>query len=264
MGLATILQRLLLAVFALSILISMPLFKAYGYGTNKNKVRVAPLSYFLHGLEQIDAVKKSKRMRRMADDLGTWLHVPGLLAEDYGITQFFEENLNYKSIWKSKHVKTSTKSSSKKKKKKREKEEEERKAKERNKPIMLRAKAWRNDLNDVKDMAKGDMVGVAAGGLLILTSLIAPLVPAASQFVLLCLIGMNVGVSRQNLPGQSIMETFYYAAGLLAVVIVLDYFVPDLAAIKRQEEHEAKLRAAKKAKKKKKKERAKEAAAKND
>ena len=264
MGIVTLLQRLLLAAFALSILVSMPLFKAYGYGTNKNKVRVAPLSYFLHGIEQLDAVKKSKRLRRMADDLGTWLHVPGVLAEDYGVTQFLEENLKYKSIWKSKHVKTTGKSSSKKKKKKKEKEEEERKAKERNKPLMVRAKAWRNDLKEIKEMAKGDMVGVAAGGLLIFTSLIAPLIPAASQFVLLSLIGMNVGVSRQNLPGQSIMETFYYVAGLLVVVVVLDYFVPDLDKIKRQEEHEARLKAGKKAKKKAKKAKEKAAAAKND
>ena len=256
------LQRIALLAFAACILVSVPLFKAYGYGTNKNKVRVAPLQYFLHGLEQMDFVKKSKRFRGMTNDLGVWLHVPGEIAEDYGVTQFLETKLGYKSIWKSKHVKTSLSKSKSKSKKKKKKEAQERLKKEQEKQRMTytqRARYWQEGLKDVKDMAKGDLVGVVSGGFLVLSSLIAPLVPAAAQIVFISLLGMQVGVSRQGLPGNGLLDTFYYMCGLLVVVVLLDQFIPDPfkeklkaeADAKRKELRKAKRKAAKKAAKEK-------------
>ena len=174
MGVFDGLRRIFLLAFLCTVLISMPLFKAYGFGTNRNKVRVAPLSYFFYGLEQLDFVKKSKLIKGMANDAGTWLHLPGVIAEDYGIPQFFEEQLKYKSIWKTqqqerskKNVKKSKKKSKKQRKKQQEQEEEQ--ARKNKKTYMQRAKAWRDDLNGIKDMSKGDVVGVAAGGLLIIS-----------------------------------------------------------------------------------------------
>lgn len=262
MGYLSILQRLLLLAFATAMLVSMPLFKAYGYGTNKNKVRVAPLPYFLHGLEQMDYVKKSKRLRGMTNDLGTWLHIPMVLADDYGVPQYLESKLGYKSIWRSKHKKTTSSKKSKKKRKKEEEEERKKQEEERRKGTLIqRARRWRDGLKEIKEMAKGDLVGVASGGVLILTSLIAPLIPAASQFVFIALLGMQVGVSRRNLPGSGLIDTFYYLVGLLVVVIILDQFIPDPAAMKRIAEAEAIKKEWKEAQRKKEKAKAVEAEA---
>ena len=110
----------------------------------------------------------------MANDAGTWLHLPGVIAEDYGIPQFFEEQLKYKSIWKTQQQERSKKNAKKSKKKskkqrKKQQEQEEEQARKNKKTYMQRAKAWRDDLNGIKDMSKGDVVGVAAGGLLIVS-----------------------------------------------------------------------------------------------
>ena len=255
------LQRLLLLAFALAMLVSMPLFRAYGFGTNKNKVRVAPLPYFLLGLEQLDFVKKKKWLRGMVDDVGTWLHVPGMVLDDVGFPEFLEGQLKYKSIWKSKHKKTDSKMKSKKRRKKEQKQEKLDQEKRMKQTFVQRARGWRDGLEETKTMAKGDPVGVACGGCLILLSLLAPFVPAAAQFVLLSLIGMNVGVSRQGLPGSGLIDTFYFLAGLLVAVLTLEYFVPDPVAIRRKEALEAKKKELRKAKRKKEKAKAKAKAA---
>jgi hypothetical protein len=236
MKLCAILQRLCLLAFAASMLLSVPLFKAYGYGTNKDKVRVAPLPYFLHGLEQLDFVKKSKTFRGMAKDIGTWLHIPMVIADDYAIPQYLEKQIGYKSIWKHKRQESSKTNKKSKKNKKKEKERRKEEEDRRKGTITQRASQWRDGLNGIKEMAKGDLVGVLSGAVLIITSLLAVLIPSVAQAVFISLLGMQVGVSRRNLPGGGVINTFYYVMGLLIAVFILDYFIPDLEKLKKSKE----------------------------
>ena len=89
------------------------------------------------------------------------------------------------------------------------------------------------------------------------SSLLAPLIPSLGQVALISLIGMNVGVSRQNLPGQGMLQTFYYSAGLLVLALVIEHFIPDPYAEKLKKSAELfkaqQLKATKKKKKKDKK-----------
>ena len=91
--------------------------------------------------------------------------------------------------------------------------------------------------------------------------MLAPLIPSLGQVALISLIGMNVGVSRQNLPGQGMLQTFYYSAGLLVLALVIEHFIPDPYAEKLKKQAEdfkaQQLKAKKKKKKKEKKEKEK-------
>merc|ERR1719223_1953415 len=120
MGVLSIVNRLLVLAAGLLVLLHAPLFSAYGFGTGMDKVRLAPASYFVLGLEQVDYVKKSRRLTGMVNDLGVWLHAPAELAEDYGVAQAVADAIGYKSVWKSKQ-KERAKNKKKSKKKKRTK-----------------------------------------------------------------------------------------------------------------------------------------------
>ena len=202
-----------------------PLFSCYGFGTGKNKVRLAPASYFVLGLEQTDAVKRSRRLKGMVRDLGTALHVPGELADDWGLPVALARAGQYLPIWKTKAKRMQNAGgNSKKKNKRRRKKGGDGDGDDDNhmskKHFMDRARKWRDELDDVKTIAKGDYLGVAAAGIICLSSFPMLLAPGAAQFALLGTVGMMTGVTRRNLPNMTMEKPFYIICGLLLFVIL--------------------------------------------
>ena len=226
-------ERLVCFAVFLLLVTHAPLFSCYGAGTGKNKVRIAPASYFVFGVEQMDAVKKSRRLAGMARDMGTALHALNEIAEDYGIPPALAEIGQYMPIWKSKVKRMQAAKKDREResaggKKKKQKRKKRRKngnnddaAKE---PFMVRARKWREELDEVKKIAKGDYVGVAAAGVLCLSACMLLLTPGASQFVLIGAVGMMTGVTRQNLPNMTMDRPFMIICGLLLFVMLLQSF----------------------------------------
>jgi hypothetical protein len=227
-----------LASFAAFLLLAThaPLFSCYGAGTGKNKVRIAPASYFVFGVEQMDAVKKSRRLTGMARDLGTGLHALNELAEDFGVPAALAELGQYMPIWKSKVKRMQSARKDKErenagKKKRRNKKRKNGKGDgakdDAGKPFMVRARKWREELDEVKKIAKGDYLGVAAAGVICLSSLILVISPGAAQFVMIGVVGMMTGVTRQNLPNMVMERPFMMICGLLLFVILCQAFFSD-------------------------------------
>ena len=224
MGILSLTSRLfLLAAWAL-IVTHAPLFSCYGRKTGKDKVRIAPASYFVFGVEQMEAVKKSRRLTGMANDMGTALHVIGELSEDYGISQALANAGNYLPIWKSKarKLKATKKNSAKRKRGRKSSSGEDDSTAQI--PFMQRARKWRKELNEIKKISKGDYIGVIAAGVACLMSFVMLLFPGASQLTLLGIVGMMSGVTRRNIPNMSMETPFYMICGLLLFVVMSDSF----------------------------------------
>ena len=224
MGLVSVLHRLFVLGAWILIITHAPLFSCYGRKTGKDKVRIAPASYFVFGVEQMEAVKKSRRLTGMANDMGTALHAIGEFAEDYGIPQALAEAGNYLPIWKSKARKLKATKKDGAKRKKGRKSSGDGSDSTAQKSFMKRARKWRDELSEIKKISKGDYIGVIAAGVACFMSFIMLFFPGASQFTLLGLVGMMSGVTRRNIPNMSMETPFYIVCGLLLFVVMSDSF----------------------------------------
>ncbi len=225
MNLFGLLLRLLLLGSLTLVLAHVPLFSVYGFGTGRDKVRVAPASFFLLGLEQLPAVKGSRRMRGMVNDLGWALHVPGEFLDDFGVTEQVLQVTGGKSIWKHKRSAAAGKKSRKRKSKKKSKSSHGPTG-----PATSRARRWRDGLEEVKKLSKDNILGIAGAGIFVILSALAPLL-AGGLFdctSLLFLSGafMAVGMSKTSAPNFAIATPAYWVGGIVLGAYVVSQFLP--------------------------------------